>query len=57
MPADQRADELDRPCTQALFKTGHDLALAGCPWEKHPPGYADQGCVAPAARFRFCVWD
>jgi hypothetical protein len=43
-----RKEQFDTAYMQALFKTGHDMAAAGFPWEKHPPGYASP--VRAAAR-------
>lgn len=31
--------QFDTPYMRELFKTGHDLAVAGYPWNKSPPGY------------------
>jgi hypothetical protein len=31
--------QFDQAYMQALFKQGHDMAVAGYPWEKYPPGY------------------
>jgi hypothetical protein len=32
-------EQFDTAYMQALFKTGFDMARAGYPWEKEPPGY------------------
>ena len=34
-----RKQQFDTVYMQALFKQGHDMAVAGYPWEKFPPGY------------------
>jgi hypothetical protein len=33
-------EDFDTEFMRALFKTGYDMAAAGYPWQKQPPGYA-----------------
>jgi hypothetical protein len=35
-----RKEQFDTAYMRTLFKTGRDMAAAGFPWEKHPPGFA-----------------
>jgi predicted acylesterase/phospholipase RssA len=42
-----RQTEFDTVYMQALFKTGYDMARAGYPWDKYPPGYNAPVRVTP----------
>jgi predicted acylesterase/phospholipase RssA len=42
-----RKQQFDTIYMQALFKQGHDMAVAGYPWEKFPPGYNGELRLSP----------
>ena len=39
--------QFDPAYMRQLFKTGHDMAVAGYPWQKYPPGYNVPGAPQP----------
>jgi hypothetical protein len=40
--------QFDTTYMRALFKVGYDMAVAGFPWQKTPPGYAAPALMSPA---------